>query len=130
MYFDNGKIKVAPEYNPQLIALAEKAKSVKGYMIEVKEYASKTGSASVNQKLSEDRANGVTSILLQQGHVPLTNMLAPGAMGESVQVSTAKQQRVRPRTVASWFGYFKTKYPAAACFKAEWRTVRTVSCLA
>jgi len=78
VYFDNCKIKVAPEYNPQLIALAEKAKSVKGYMIEVKEYASKTGSASVNQKLSEDRANGVTSILLQQGHVPLTNMLAPG----------------------------------------------------
>ena len=45
-----------------------------------------TGSAALNQKLSEDRANNVTSLLLQQGHVPLTNMLAPGAMGESRQI--------------------------------------------
>jgi OmpA-OmpF porin, OOP family len=40
----------------------------------------------LNQKLSEDRANGVTNILIQQGHIPLTRMLAPGAMGESEQV--------------------------------------------
>jgi outer membrane protein OmpA-like peptidoglycan-associated protein len=37
----------------------------------------------LNQQLSEDRAENVTNILLQQGHVPLTRMLAPGAMGES-----------------------------------------------
>ena len=30
-------------------------------------------------------AGNVTNILLQQGHVPLTRMLAPGAMGESHQ---------------------------------------------
>ena len=47
-------------------------------------------SAAYNQKLSEDRANSVTDILLQQGHVPLTNMLAPGAMGESRQVAKDK----------------------------------------
>ena len=86
VYFANGKTKVDPQYTPQLTALAEKAKTVTAYMIEVKGYASSTGSASVNQKLSEDRANNVTNILLQQGHIPLTNMLAPGAMGESRQV--------------------------------------------
>jgi len=86
VYFANGKTKVDPKYTPQLTALAEKAKTVNAYMIEVKGYASATGSASVNQKLSEDRANNVTNILLQQGHIPLTNMLAPGAMGESRQV--------------------------------------------
>lgn len=86
VYFGNGKVKVDPKYRPQLVALAEKAKTIKGYMVQVKGYASSSGSASLNQRLSEDRANNVTNILLQQGHVPLTNMLAPGAMGESRQV--------------------------------------------
>ncbi len=88
--FGNGKISVDPKYIPQLTALAEKAKTVNGYMIQVKGYASATGSVALNQKLSEQRAANVTTVLLQQGHVPLTNMLAPGAMGESRQVATDK----------------------------------------
>jgi len=86
VYFGNGKVKVDPKYRPQLVALSEKAKTIKGYMVQVKGYASSSGSASLNQRLSEDRANNVTKLLLQEGHVPLTNMLAPGAMGESRQV--------------------------------------------
>src|SRR5580698_729902 len=90
VYFDNGKIKVDPKYNPQLLALADKAKSIDGYMIEVKGYASSVGSVTLNQQLSEDRADGVTNILVQQGHIPLTRMLAPGAMGEAHQVGNDK----------------------------------------
>jgi len=86
----NGKVKVDPQYNPQLLALADKAKTVDGYMIEVKGYASSVGSVSLNQQLSEDRADAVTNILVQQGHIPLTRMLAPGAMGESHQVGNDK----------------------------------------
>ncbi len=86
VYFANGKVAIDPKYNPQLLALTEKAKTLNGYMIEVKGFASVTGNAAVNQKLSEDRAGNVTNILLQQGHIPLTRMLAPGAMGESEQV--------------------------------------------
>jgi OmpA-OmpF porin, OOP family len=104
--FDNGKVKVDPKYIPQLVALAEKARAISGYMIEVKGYASASGSASVNQKLSEDRASNVTTILLQQGHIPLTNMLAPAAMGESRQIATDKKveseavnRRVRVRVL-------------------------------
>jgi outer membrane protein OmpA-like peptidoglycan-associated protein len=92
VYFDNGKVKVDPKYTPQLMALVEKAKPINGYMIEVKGYASSTGNAASNQKLSEDRANNVTNILLQQGKVSLTRMLAPGAMGESEQVGNEKTQ--------------------------------------
>jgi outer membrane protein OmpA-like peptidoglycan-associated protein len=88
--FGNGKTKVDPKYNAQLTALADKAKGVDGYMIEVKGYASTTGSAATNQKLSADRAQNVTNILLQQGKVPLTRMLAPGAMGESDQIGNDK----------------------------------------
>ena len=89
VYFENGQVKVDPKYNSQLIALIEKAKTIDGYMIEVKGFASASGSAAMNQKLSEDRANAVTNILIQQGRVPLTRMLAPGAMGESEQVGNA-----------------------------------------
>ena len=90
VYFANGKVKVDPKYPPQLLALAEKAKTINGYMIEVKGYASSTGNTASNQKLSENRASNVTNILLQQGKTPLTRMLAPGAMGESEQVGNAK----------------------------------------
>lgn len=90
VYFANGKTNVDPKYVPQLLALADKAKKFDGYMVEVKGYASSLGSTALNQQLSQDRAGHVTDILLQQAHVPLTRMLAPGAMGESQQVGNQK----------------------------------------
>ncbi len=90
VYFANGKVTIDPKYKPQLLQLAEKAKTITAYTIQVKGYASAVGNAALNQKLSEDRANNVTQFLQQQGHVPLTNMLAPGAMGESRQVDSNK----------------------------------------
>jgi len=90
VYFGNGKITVDPKYTPQLLELAHKAKTINGFMIEVKGYASSVGSVTLNQQLSEDRADDLTNILVQQGHIPLTRMLAPGAMGESHQVGNDK----------------------------------------
>ncbi len=92
VYFANGKTNVDPQYVQQLLALTQKAQGINGYMIEVKGYASATGNSAVNQALSEDRADNVTNILIQQGKVPLTRMLAPGAMGESEQVADNKTQ--------------------------------------
>jgi OOP family OmpA-OmpF porin len=86
VYFGNGKVALDPEYKPQLLQLAEKATGINGYMIQVKGYASAVGSVTLNQQLSEDRADNVAEFLLQQGHIPLTRMLAPAAMGESRQV--------------------------------------------
>ena len=100
--FGNGKVAIDPKYNQQLLDLAAKAKTITAYTIQVKGYASKVGSASLNQTLSEDRANNVTQFLMQQGHIPLTNMLAPGAMGESRQVgsdNTAEGQAQNRRVV-------------------------------
>jgi outer membrane protein OmpA-like peptidoglycan-associated protein len=92
VYFGNGKVKLDPQYNSQLLALTQRAASVNGHMIQVKGYASSSGSVALNQKLSEDRANNVTNFLLQQGHVPLTRMLAPGAMGESQNQPAGKDK--------------------------------------
>lgn len=102
VYFANGKVALDPKYKPQLLQLAEKAKTITAFTIEVRGYASAVGSVSLNQKLSEDRANSVTQFLQQQGHISLTNMLAPGAMGESRQVgsnNTAEGQEQNRRVV-------------------------------
>jgi outer membrane protein OmpA-like peptidoglycan-associated protein len=85
--FGNGKVEIAPEYKPQLLQLAQKAMTIKGYMIQVKGYASKVGSRALNQRLSAERARNVTNFLEQDGNIPLTNILSPGAMGTSVEVA-------------------------------------------
>jgi outer membrane protein OmpA-like peptidoglycan-associated protein len=88
--FGNGKTTVEPQYKPQLSKLAEQALTITGYVIQVKGYASAVGSASLNQRLSVERANAVTQYLEQDANVPLTNMLAPGAMGTADQVAPDK----------------------------------------
>ena len=90
VYFGNDKVTVDPQYGPKLLALCQKAKTVTGYVIQVKGYASAVGSAALNQKLSQERAANVTDFLDQQCHIPLTNVLAPGAMGTSKQVASDK----------------------------------------
>jgi len=100
--FGNDKVGVDPQYEPQLLQLAQHAKSITGYVIQVKGYASQVGSAALNQKLSTDRAENVTTFLEQQGQIPLTNILAPGAMGTSKQVApdtTAEGQAENRRVV-------------------------------
>src|SRR5277367_5701506 len=99
VYFGNAKVDVESKYNAPLVGLAEKAKTVKGYMIEVKGYASTSGSAALNQKLSQERASNVTNIVIQQGHIPLTNMLAPGAMGETEEA--AKEDKTQDTEAAN-----------------------------
>jgi OOP family OmpA-OmpF porin len=90
VYFGNGKITVDPQYQTALVQLAQQAKGITAYILQVQGYASAVGSAALNQRLSSERANAVTAILEQQGGIPLTNMLAPGAMGTSSQVDSDK----------------------------------------
>jgi outer membrane protein OmpA-like peptidoglycan-associated protein len=100
--FANGKVAIEAQYKPQLVQLAQKAKTVDAYVIQVKGYASAVGSAALNQKLSTERANNVTDFLEQQGGIPLTNILAPGAMGTSRQIApdtTAEGQADNRRVV-------------------------------
>ncbi|PYS67569.1 MAG: OmpA family protein [Acidobacteria bacterium] len=85
--FANGKTEVEPEYSAQLLQLAQKAQGIKGYMIQVKGYASQVGGRALNQRLSMLRARNVTNLMEQQGNIPLTNILSPGAMGTSVEVA-------------------------------------------
>lgn len=87
VYFANGSTAIDAQYKPQLVKLAKQAMSINGYTLQVQGYASAVGSAALNQKLSMERAEHVLDFLEQQGGVPMTNVLAPGAMGTSDQVS-------------------------------------------
>jgi len=102
VYFANGSTTIDAQFKPQLLQLAQQAMGIKAYILQVQGYASKVGSAALNQKLSSERANNVTEFLEQQGNIPLTNMLAPGAMGTSQQVApdtTAEGQAEDRRVV-------------------------------
>jgi OOP family OmpA-OmpF porin len=87
VYFGNGSTEIDAQYKPQLLKLAQQAVGITAYIIQVQGYASKVGSAALNQKLSAERADHVLEFLEQQGNIPLTNVLAPGAMGTSSQVA-------------------------------------------
>jgi OOP family OmpA-OmpF porin len=100
--FGNDQVTVEDQYKPQLLKLAQQAKGITAYITQVKGYASKVGSAALNEKLSTERAENVTDFLEQQGQIPLTNILAPGAMGTSRQVApdtTAEGQADNRRVV-------------------------------
>lgn len=100
--FGNDKVTVEDQFKPQLMQLAQQAKGIPAYILQVKGYASKVGSAALNEKLSTERAENVTDFLEQQCQIPLTNILAPGAMGTSRQVApdtTAEGQAENRRVV-------------------------------
>jgi OOP family OmpA-OmpF porin len=102
VYFANGKVTIDAKYKPQLLELANKAKTINAFIIQVQGYASAVGSVALNQKLSAERADNVLTFLEQQGQIPLTNVLAPGAMGTTDQVasnSTTEGQAENRRVV-------------------------------
>jgi outer membrane protein OmpA-like peptidoglycan-associated protein len=80
--FDVGSTKVSAQDQEELKNLAQTAKGLTGYIVEVMGYADSTGSAAMNTRLSERRAKAVITFLMQQGGVPIRHIVAPGAMGE------------------------------------------------
>ena len=84
--FANGRSAVTKKYKDELVDFVKQAADTPGAMIEVQGYASKVGSASLNQRLSSERADNVLTVIQQAG-VPLTRILAPAAMGTTEQVA-------------------------------------------
>ena len=80
--FASGSTKISKEDSEQLKQLAETAKGLTGYIVEVTGFADSSGNAAMNTKLSEARAKAVVTYLMQQGGVPVRHIVAPGAMGE------------------------------------------------
>ncbi len=90
VYFRLNSAKLSPEDKQKLDNLAQEAKNEKGYAVEVAGFADKTGSASLNQRLSEERANAVIQYLEQQGDIPIHRILTPAGMGTTHEAADNK----------------------------------------
>jgi outer membrane protein OmpA-like peptidoglycan-associated protein len=99
--FASGSTKISKEDMAQLKQLAQTAKTLTGYIVEVTGFADSSGNAAMNTKLSEARAKTVVTFLMQQGGVPVRHIVAPGAMGEYGEAATneTKEGRAENRRV-------------------------------
>lgn len=101
VYFPNNQASIRKSFQEQLQQLAQRARAVDGYKIQVEGYASAVGPLTKNQMLSRQRADAVAAVLQQSGIAP-ANMLVPAAMGITEQVApntTSKGQAENRRTV-------------------------------
>jgi len=83
VYYPTGQYTLDDAAKADLDKLAALALTTDGYMIEVAGYASKTGTKSANQQLSEDRAAAVANYLRNKGSIPMRRILAPAGLGST-----------------------------------------------
>ena len=85
--FETGKSDLSDEGKKQLTDLANEAKGLKGYLVEVNGFASTSGNAERNQALSDERSENVEAFLQQQG-IALQHIVNTGAMGTTAPVAS------------------------------------------
>ena len=77
--------------------LAGATKEIQGlivsYIVQVQGYAAAVGSVALNQKLSREGAENAFAHLEQDGAIPLTNILAPGAASNNTAEGQAENRR-------------------------------------
>lgn len=83
VYFPTDDSTLDADSKAALDELAAATSRATGYLIEVAGYASSTGSAEHNQKLSEDRAASVVHYLIEKGNVPMRRIVVPAGYGDS-----------------------------------------------
>lgn len=93
--FDVNSTTLSDSAKEELKALAAKAKTYKGYLIQVVGHADAQGSTERNQVLSENRAATVVHYLQQEAGVALSRVLTPVAMGEA-RAAAAKETGANP----------------------------------
>jgi outer membrane protein OmpA-like peptidoglycan-associated protein len=106
--FATGSARISAQDQEALKKLAEDAISLKGYIIQVKGFTDSRGSVGMNQKLSMERAQNVIAYLIQNCNVPVYDVIAPGAMGETAPVAPndtksgrAENRRVEVRVLVN-----------------------------
>jgi OmpA-OmpF porin, OOP family len=86
--FASGSTVISAADQEALKKLAHNAVNLTGYILQVKGFADSSGNASMNQKLSMERAQNVIAYLLQNCNVPVRHVIAPGAMAEAAPVAS------------------------------------------
>ena len=101
VYFQTDKATLDNAAKADLDQLATTALSTDNYMIEVAGYASSTGTKTLNQKLSDERAAAVVDYLRNEKNVPMRRILAPAGYGAThfVAENTDAQGRAQNQRV-------------------------------
>lgn len=83
VYFKINSSTLADSEKQKLAQVVQQTKNEKGFIVEVAGFADTTGKATLNQTLSEQRANAVVRYLQQEGDIPIHRILTPAGMGTS-----------------------------------------------
>ena len=86
--FDRNSAHLSDKSKEELKAFAEKAKTYKGYLVQVAGFADATGNDKVNQELSDRRAATVANFLRQACDLGMSRVLATVAMSNSKAITT------------------------------------------
>jgi outer membrane protein OmpA-like peptidoglycan-associated protein len=99
--FRVGSSKLSAEAKASLDEIAEQAKSGKGHMIQVAGFASSDGNETLNRRLSRERAEAVTSYLVENHDISQRRIVTPVGYGETHEVADNKTRdgRVQNRRV-------------------------------
>lgn len=99
--FKVGSAVLTPEAKTMLDEVAAQAKNEKGFVLEVRGFASADGSTSLNDRLSERRSDAVVRYLAQQHQIPLRRIILPFGYGEAIPVAdnSTREGRIQNRRV-------------------------------
>ena len=99
--FRVGSAVLSPDAKAELDQIASQAKSEKGFVIEVRGFASAEGGTHLNDRLSEQRADAVVRYLAQQQEIPLRRIILPFGYGKAMPVAdnSTHEGRVQNRRV-------------------------------
>lgn len=81
--FDRNSANLSDKSKDELKAFADKAKTYKGYLVQVAGFADSTGNEKINQELSDRRAASVANFLRQSCDLGMSRVLATVAMSNS-----------------------------------------------
>ena len=88
VFFDAGKADLSATSKSDLGQVAQQAKALSGYLLEVEGFADSSGNASLNEKLSLERSQAVVDYLVENGGISPLHLLAPSAMGTTQPVAS------------------------------------------
>jgi len=88
LFFESDQATLSADDKKVLDKLAADAMSTQNYMIEIAGYASSTGTKTLNQKLSDERATAVAQYLRNTANVPMRRILAPAGYGATHPAAT------------------------------------------
>ena len=95
VWFDRGSAVLKDAAKPALASIADTAKSLDGYLIEISGYASNTLSKETDQKLSEERAAAVARYFHEVKDIPMRRMLVPVGYGTTHRLASNKDAEGR-----------------------------------